>query len=461
MVQWHSTSHPRPNWKPSGSNWSLGRATGPCAGMGTNVQAQHMHGQLGLEVPSCSSWEGCARHQWGSPMQRPLMPGSSRVDDDGQFRCEKEGYSRSRLESGQPFSGGVRGCDEKSVNSVVVRPRLARYWEPLTWPERGEGQTRQDLERSGLTRRQWKIRLMREKVLQMQETSDLEFGGVPKRLVDSSPKALENDLEEGLLVLLSGVMEVAGSQAVGALASVLQALDAMQGDEWEDEDEESYYFDEDGEEDVNPDLAGKGIGECGRVKHSESLWSRAVPDDLLDKYRNWLKKTGGVGDSKGVGVAEMLESLVEGASLRRVSQSLGASGKARVIPKNTEKCSFIMNCMKQNASDYRPPPKFVLPQLEALRDCLFPRKRKRVFMIKFDVSNCYWSILMPKRWRDIFQVSVSGQSYAWSSLPFGWKYSPVTCQRLMRALRRILFLICRCSRSLTLMIFQRQGRAEI
>ena len=40
---------------------------------------------------------------------------------------------------------------------------------------------------------------------------------------------------------------------------------------------------------------------------------------------------------------------------------------------------------------------------------------------------------MPKRRRDIFQVSVSGQSYAWSSLPFGWKYSPVICQRLMGA----------------------------
>ena len=41
---------------------------------------------------------------------------------------------------------------------------------------------------------------------------------------------------------------------------------------------------------------------------------------------------------------------------------------------------------------------------------------------------------MPKRWRDIFQVSVSGQSYAWSSLPFGWKYLPVIWQRLMGAL---------------------------
>ena len=133
----------------------------------------------------------------------------------------------------------------------------------------------------------------------MQETSDLEIGGVLKRLVDSSPKALENDLEEGLLVLLSGVMEVAGSQAVGALACVPQALDAMQGDEWPDEDEETYYSDEDGEEDVNPDVAGRGIGECGRVQLSESPWSRAVPDDLLDKNRNWLKETGGLVTAKG------------------------------------------------------------------------------------------------------------------------------------------------------------------
>ena len=142
----------------------------------------------------------------------------SRVDDDNQSQCEKEGSSKLRLGSGQPFSGGVRGSEERSVNSVVVRPRLARYSEGLTWPERGEGQTRQDSERSGLTRRQWKIRLMREKVLQMQETNDLEIGGVMKKLVNSSPKALEHDLEEGLLVLLSGVMEPAGSQAEGALA---------------------------------------------------------------------------------------------------------------------------------------------------------------------------------------------------------------------------------------------------
>ena len=389
MVQWHTISPPRAHWKPSGSSWSLVRATDRYVGMATDVGAQPKHGRPGHEVPSCSSWEGGVHHQWRLHMRRRLTRGNSRVDANSQSRCVKEGNSKLCLESGQPFSGGERGFGEKFVNSGVVRPRMARYCEALTWPERGDEQIRQEQELSGLTRRHWKIRLMWQKVLQMQETSDLETGGVLQKLIASSPKELECDLEEGLLVLLSGVMEVAGSQALGPMTSVLQALDAMPGDDWEDEDEESYYSDEEGDEEVSPDLAGRGIGECGRVQLSESLWRRAVPDDLLGKYREWMKDTRGVGDSKGVGVAEMLESLVEGGSLCRVPKSMGASGKAHVIPKNSEKCSFIMNCMKQNASDCRPPPRFVLPQLEALRDCLLPRKRKSVYMIKFDVSNCY------------------------------------------------------------------------
>ena len=176
----------------------VGRWEGPraltCAGMGTDVEAQHRHGHLGPEVPSYNSWEGGVCHQWRSRMQHPLTPGNPRVDADNQSQCVKEGNSKLRLESGLPFSGGVRGSEEKSVNSAVVRPRMARYWEALTWPESGEGQTRQDLERSGLTRRQRKIRLMREKVLRMRETSDVEIGGVLKKLIDSSPKGLENDL---------------------------------------------------------------------------------------------------------------------------------------------------------------------------------------------------------------------------------------------------------------------------
>ena len=72
----------------------------------------------------------------------------------------------------------------------------------------------------------------------------------------------------------------------------------------------------------------------------------------------------------------------------------GGVGRAHVIPKISEKCSFILNSMKMNGSDSCPPPRFVLPQLEQLRDCSFLRKKGRVYMIKFDVSNGYWSIVL-------------------------------------------------------------------
>ena len=55
----------------------------------------------------------------------------------------------------------------------------------------------------------------------MRATSDTEVSGVLQKLIDSSPKELEEEEEEGVLVLLSGVMEVAGDQAVGSVTSVL------------------------------------------------------------------------------------------------------------------------------------------------------------------------------------------------------------------------------------------------
>ena len=125
------------------------------------------HGRPEHGVPSCSSWDGGVRHQWRSHVQHRLTRGNSKVDADSRSRCVKEGNSKLCSESGHPFSGGERGFKEKSVNSGVGRPRMARYWEALTWPERGDERIRQEQELSGLTRKQWTIRLMRERVLQV------------------------------------------------------------------------------------------------------------------------------------------------------------------------------------------------------------------------------------------------------------------------------------------------------
>ena len=70
---------------------------------------------------------------------------------------------------------------------------------------------------------------------------------------------------------------------------------------------------------VHTKTTGKGIGECGALRLSKSLWHRAVPSDLLDRSLGWMKASGGrgVGESKAVGLVEMLGSLVEGGSLKR------------------------------------------------------------------------------------------------------------------------------------------------
>ena len=143
MVQWHTTSHPRAIWKPSGSNWSLGRATGPCAGKGTEVEAQHRHGQLGLEVPSCSSWEGGVHHQWRSRMQRPLTPGNSRVDTFSLisriFHClrVKPERSRSCRVCPSPLSGHVNASRYCAILGQTTTEPTDFSSDPRTPPMKG------------------------------------------------------------------------------------------------------------------------------------------------------------------------------------------------------------------------------------------------------------------------------------------------------------------------------------
>ena len=103
--------------------------------------------------------------------------------------------------------------------------------------------------------------------------------------------------------------------------------------------------------------AGKGIGECGAVQLSTSLWDRTIPSDVLSGYVSWMKSSSGVAE-RGVGPVEMLSNLVVGGSLKKEG---GLLGKVRDIPKNSEKCCFFFNCMKQNACDHKPPKRFVLP----------------------------------------------------------------------------------------------------
>ena len=61
-------------------------------------------------------------------------------------------------------------------------------------------------------------------------------------------------------------------------------------------------------------------------------------------------------------------------------------------------------------------------------------------MCKLDLTNAYWSIKLPRRWRRTFVVRAGQRCWRFTRLPFGWKYSPAIYQRLVagivtRALR--------------------------
>ena len=90
-----------------------------------------------------------------------------------------------------------------------------------------------------------------------------------------------------------------------------------------------------------------------------------------------------MGSSDGLGVREMLDALVRDGALSRHANVQEASGKAQVRPKSSEKCAFILNCVKLNACDGRKPRDFQLPRIEHLRDSILLGGRH-----KLNMANC-------------------------------------------------------------------------
>ena len=56
-------------------------------------------------------------------------------------------------------------------------------------------------------------------------------------------------------------------------------------------------------------------------------------------------------------------------------------------------------------------------------------------MCHIDRSNCFWSLQLPRGFWGAFRVSDGeGGVLAFRCLPFGWKYSPLLCQRVLEGL---------------------------
>ena len=129
------------------------------------------------------------------------------------------------------------------------------------------------------------------------------------------------------------------------------------------------------------------------------------------------------------------------ASLFRVSKSgKSPNGWAFVVPKNNLKCSWIFHLVQVNGTMRGKPPSFYLPTMEDMgylmqQHCLL--EEGGLHATHVDISNCYWGFILPKRFWDSFRffdasVEGGGETISILRLPFGWKYSPVLCQRVLQ-----------------------------
>ena len=313
---------------------------------------------------------------------------------------------------------------------------MVKFWEQLDKPSEMEGGLNQQ-GRQGQSRRQWTHNRRMEKVVELGEAVGIDLVEVHEA-VGVQVRAKERPLVSQVVSqLLLGVRDAAGDHIAETIAVVVGCLAELSEKGFDLEGDDSYYSDKEDQGEVDPSIAAKGLGQVESVPILDTLWSRCVPEDLQSRYRKWRTDSGGVGSSDGVGVREMLEALVRDGALSKREGVKEASGKAQVRPKSSEKCAFILNCVKQNKCDGRKPHGFQRPLSEQLRDSIsLGGGRKKLYMAKLDLSNCFWSVRLPQQWVGDFSVCVGHAQYVWQSSPFGWKYSPLLCQKLVYSVVR-------------------------
>ena len=223
-------------------------------------------------------------------------------------------------------------------------------------------------------------------------------------MVELVEPGLKKKVREAIDLLALGIADVATKSEGVSLNVLVLVLTKVPEKGLEEDLDDSYYSDEE-EEDASPELASKGLGSVRSVPVARSLWDRFIPSALKDIYIRWLHSSGGVGSSVGLGVSEVLKALVRDGALSAGELNRPSSRRAKVIPKNSEKCSFVLNCNKRNSCDPRKPAGFKLPQIERLRDAVLLAGSRKLHLAKLDISNCFWSIPMPREWEGVFSVN--------------------------------------------------------
>ena len=166
-----------------------------------------------------------------------------------------------------------------------------------------------------------------------------------------------------------------------------------------------------------------------------------VPESFLHDALGYDVELGPNGGSGTVrtGVAEMTATLLGSGVIS--AMPLPPSCFPFIIPKSSEKVTLILSCLGMNERISNRPT-FQLPSWEGIARLLAATPRSRhLFCTHVHLTNVFWSFRVPPpemRAAFRFRSMPGGQIFARDRLPFGWKISPIFCQRILGDLVRPL-----------------------
>ena len=214
---------------------------------------------------------------------------------------------------------------------------------------------------------------------------------------------------------------------------------------------------------LDPSVLDRGLGPVGNVPIPEFLWDFLAP---LDFQEVTSRDLGEMPEISPEGLI-MARALVRDGVLRQCAEGGGPmepNGYLFPSPKIAVKDSMIMHLVCLNKCHCFEPPRFSLPSVEDVAfliqahsmglpnlslgtPCLghlndpFLRELDSLRLLAetgasllachIDLTNAFWSLTLPAPHKNSFRVRIDGKSYAFSCLPFAWRFSPVICQYVL------------------------------
>ena len=195
-------------------------------------------------------------------------------------------------------------------------------------------------------------------------------------------------------------------------------------------DDEGYHSSEE-ESEVEEATARKSLGEAGSVTLADSIWQKCVPPDLLKTYKH-LRTVPPMKKRKEKNLEHMLEQCEDNNKRSEAHQEKGH--KILLSTAQDEREMQITaapkrdpQCRQQKTTKIQADP----PRGFWGVDGKPTTKKEKVLPGEDRPHQLLLVHPPPRKWRQVFIVKAGRRSYRITRLPFGWKYSPAICQRLV------------------------------